>query len=95
MSIVLPLFLVAARGNATLEMACIVYSVLGNTEVRCDTGFSIDTYVKQMSALLPLCTPFGSAVRGKGVPKIASIGHSVLGNAKVQYDNGFSIAPFT
>ena len=47
MSIVLPLFGVAAMGNATLEIACIDYS---NTVVRCDTGFSIETfYVKQMS----------------------------------------------
>ena len=67
MSIVLPRFGVAARGNdATLEIACIGYSVLGNTEVRCDTGYSIDTfYVKQMSHLLPLFTHFGSAVKGK------------------------------
>ena len=57
--------------------------VLGNTEVRCDTGFSLDTYVKQMSPLLLLCTRFGSALSGKGISKIASIGHSVLGNAKV------------
>ena len=60
MSIVLPLFGVAARGDVKLEMACIGYSVLGNTEVRCDTGFSIDTfYVKQMSPLLPLLPLLG------------------------------------
>ena len=77
-------FGVAARGNSTLEIACIGYTVLGNAEVRCDTGFRIDTfYVKQMSPLLPICTPFGRAVRGKGTSKIASIGHSVLGNAKI------------
>ena len=96
MSIVLPLFGVAARGNAKLEIVCIGCSVLGNTEVRCDTGFSIDTfYLKQMSPLLPPLTPFRSAVRGKGIPKIPSIGHSVLGNTKVRHDNGFNIARFT
>ena len=64
--------------------------------MRCDTGFSIDTfYVKQMSPLLALFTNFGSAVRGKGTPKIASIGHSVLGNATIRYGTGFSIALFT
>ena len=57
MSTVLPLFGDAVRGNSTLEIARICYSVLGNTEVRCDTGLSIDTvYVKQMSPLLPLLT---------------------------------------
>ena len=96
MAIVLHLFGVAARGNSTLELACICYSVLGNTKVRCDTGFSIETFhVKQMSHLLPLFTPFGRAVTGKGTPKIASIGHSVLGNAKLRYETGFSIAFFT
>ena len=96
MSIVLSLFGVAARGNSTLEIACICYSVLGNTEVRSDTGFSIETfYVKQMSPMLPLFTPFGRAVRGKGTPKIASIGHYILGNAKIRYDTGFCIALFT
>ena len=64
--------------------------------VRCDTGFSIDTfYVKQMSHLLPLFAPFGSAVRGKGTHKIPSVGHFILGNAKIRYDTGFSIALFT
>ena len=91
----LPLFGVVARGNGKLEIACIGYSVLGNTEVQCDTGFSIETfYVKQMSPLLPPFTPFGSAVRGKCIPKIASSGHSVLGNTKVRHDNGFNIARF-
>ena len=60
--------------------------------MRCNTGFSIETfYVKQMSPLLPLFTPFGRAVRGKGTPKIASIGHSVLGNAKIRYDTGLAL----
>ena len=93
MSIVLPLCVVAARDNAKIEIACIGYSVLGNTEVRCDTGFSIETfYVKQMSPLLPHFTPFGSGVRVKGIPKTASIGHW---NTKVRLDNGFNIARFT
>ena len=84
MSIVLPLFGVAAMGNATLEMACIGYS---NTVVLCDTGFSIETfYVKQMSPLLPLFTPFGRSDRGKGTHKITSIGHSILGNDKIRCD---------
>ena len=70
-------FGVAARGNSTLEIACIGYTVLGKAEVRCDTGFSIDTFsVKQMSPLLPMFTHFGRDVRGKGTSKIASIGHS-------------------
>ena len=51
-------------------------------------------YVKQMSHLLPLFTPFGRAVWGKGTHKIASIGHSILGNAKIRCDTGFSIALF-
>ena len=60
MSIVLSLFRASATGNATLEIACIGYSVLGNTEVQCDTGFSIDTfYVNKLchfcySIFLPL-----------------------------------------
>ena len=79
-------------GNATPEIACIGYS---NTVVRCDTGFSIDTfYVKQMSPLLPLFTPFGRAVRGQGTHKIASVGHSIPGNAKIQYYTDFTIALF-
>ena len=92
MSIVLHHFGVAARGNATLEIACIGYSVLGNTKVRYDTGFSIETFcVKQMSPLLPPFTPFGSAVRGKGIPNISHIGHSVLENTKVRHDNGLTL----
>ena len=31
-------------GNATLEIACIGYS---NTVVRCDTGFSIETFLRK------------------------------------------------
>ena len=81
-----------------LHFVCLhwLFRTREHTEVRCDTGFSIDTfYVKQMSPLLPLFTHFGSAVRGKGTPKVASIGHSVPGNVKIRYDTGFSIALFT
>ena len=52
---------VAARGNATLEIiiASIGNSLLGNTEVRCDTDFSIDTYVKQKSPFYPFVPLLG------------------------------------
>ena len=59
-----------------LHFVCLhwLFRTREHTEVRCDTGFSIDTfYVKQMSPLLPLFTHFGSAVRGKGTPKVASL----------------------
>ena len=76
-----------------LQLLALVIPYSGNTKVRCDPSFSIDTfYINKCNFLLPLVTPFGSTVRGKGNPKIAFIGHSVLGNPKVRYDTGFSIA---
>ena len=39
MYVVLPFF-----GVAILTIACIGYSVVGNTEERCDIGFSLDTF---------------------------------------------------
>ena len=82
MSIVLPLVGVAGRGNATLEIACIDYSVLGNTEMRVTPVLALTllrktnvTFVTHFYQLL-----FGSAIRGKH-----PFGHSVLGNTKVRY----------
>ena len=76
-----------------LQLVALVIPYSGNTKVRCDPGFSLDTfYINKCNFCYPLFTPFGSTVRGKGNPKIASIGHSVLGNPKVRYDTGFIIA---
>ena len=65
----------------------------GNTKLRCDPGFSLDTfYINKCNFCYPFLPLFGSTVRGKGIPKIAFIGHSVLGNPKVRFYTGFSIA---
>ena len=55
MYVVLPLFGVAVRGNATLTMACIGYSVLWNTEERCDIGVSLDMFNRNKCNF---CYPF-------------------------------------
>ena len=72
-----------------LQLLALVIPYSGNTKVRCDLSFSLNTfYINKCNFF----TPFGNTVRGKGNPKIAFIGHSVLGNSKVRYDTGFSIA---
>ena len=95
MYVLLPLFEIAVRVNATLTIACIGYSVLVEhllLKARCDPILSLDTFY--VTFVTPF-TSFGSTVRGKGNSKMASIGHSVLGNPKVRYDTGFSIVFFT
>ena len=53
--------------------------------MRCDTGFNIETfYVKQMSPLLPLFTPFGRTVRGKAPLRLLALGIPYSGT--LRYD---------
>ena len=72
--------------NETLTIACIgPYS--GNTKMRCDPSFSLDTfYVNKCNFCYPFLPLLGV------LSKIVSIGNSVLGNPKVRYDTGFGIA---
>ena len=93
MYVLLPLLGLLSGVMPHLQLLALVIPYSGNTKVRCDLGFSLDTfYINKCNLCYPLFIPFGSTVRGKGNPKIASIGHSVLGNHKVRYDIGFSIA---
>ena len=76
-----------------LQLLAMVIPYSGNTKVRCDPGFSLNTfYIIKCNFCYPFLPLLGVSVRGKGNPKIASIGHSVLGNPKVRYDTGFTIA---
>ena len=55
MYVLLPPFAVAVRGNATLTLLALVIPYSGNTKVRCDPGFSLDTfYINKWN----FCYPF-------------------------------------
>ena len=89
MYVLLPLFGVAVRGNATVTIILLALVIPYHvTPVLALTRFT------HVHFCYPFFTPFGITVTGKGNPKIASIGHSVLGNPKVRYDTGFSIVFF-
>ena len=76
-----------------LQLLALVIPYSGNTKVRCDPGFSLNTfYINKCNFCYPFLPLLGVLSGGKGNPKIASIGHSILGNPKVRYDTGFSIA---
>ena len=95
MYVLLPLFGVAVRDNATLIIfLALVIPYSGNTKMRCDPDFSLGTlYINKCNFCYPFLPILGVlSALGKGNPKIASSGHSVLGNHKVRYDTGFSIA---
>ena len=76
-----------------LQLLALVNPYSGNTKVRREPGFSLDTfYINKCNFCYPFLPLLGVL---SGNPKIAFIGHSVLGNPKVRYDTGFSIAFFT
>ena len=60
-----------------LQLLALGIPYSGNTKLRCDPGFSLDTfYIKNVTFVTPFYH-FWSTVRGKGNPKIAFLGHSV------------------
>ena len=56
-----------------LQLLALVIPYSGNTKVRCDPGFSLNTFYIIKCNLLPLFTPFGSTVRGKGTLKLLTL----------------------
>ena len=97
MYVLLPLFGVAVRGNATLTIVLLHWLFrTRETLIKCDVTpvLALTRFTHVTFFFCPFFIPFGSTVSGKGNPKIASIGHSVLGDPKERYDIGFSIAFF-
>ena len=97
MYVLLLLFGVAVKGNATLTILLLHWLFrTRETLNKCDVTpvLALTRFTHVTFFCCPFCTPFGSTISGKGNPKVASIGHSVLGNPKVRYDIGFSIAFF-
>ena len=60
----------AVRGKGTPNIASIGHSVLGNDDIRYDTGLTLRFLHKYMPILLPPFYPFGVAVRSKATFKM-------------------------
>ncbi len=84
------------RGKGNPNIASIGHSLLGNPNVRYDTGFSIAFLHNFMSIVLPLViTPFWVAVRGKAKLKILALVSPSSEKPKVRYISDFNLGYFT
>ena len=99
--LLLPLFTPfgsTVRGKGNPKIASIGHSVLGNSKVRYDTGFSTLLFFlhKYMSMLSPLfITPFVVAVRGNGKLTILAFISPYSEKPKVRHVSDFSLGSFT